>query len=66
VLTGKGFAALQESGLIGVTPLDGFPRSLMLGIFPTMETLTAQAATIALLVLGYVVIHRRPARPATV
>jgi high-affinity iron transporter len=60
VLAGKGFAALQESGLIGVTPLDGFPRSLMLGIFPTLETMLAQAATVALLALGFLVVHRRP------
>jgi high-affinity iron transporter len=65
VLTGKGFAALQESGLIGVTPLDGFPRSLMLGIFPTLETLLAQAATMLLLALGFLVVHRRPVARAT-
>jgi high-affinity iron transporter len=65
VLTGKGFAALQESGLIGVTPLDGFPRSLMLGIFPTLETMLAQAATILLLALGFLVVHRRPVARAT-
>ena len=63
VLAGKGFAALQESGLIGVTPLDGFPRSLMLGIFPTLETLLAQAATILLLALGFLVVHRRAGCP---
>jgi hypothetical protein len=36
----------------------------MFGIFPTVQTLTAQAVTILLLVLGYFVVHRRPARPA--
>ena len=65
VLAGKGFAALQESGLIGVTPLDGFPRSLMLGIFPTLETMLAQAATIVLLALGFLVVHRRPVARAS-
>ncbi|HEV2815796.1 MAG TPA: FTR1 family protein [Allosphingosinicella sp.] len=60
VLAGKGFAALQESGLIGLTPLNGFPRSLILGIFPTLETMLAQAATIVLLALGFLVVHRRP------
>jgi high-affinity iron transporter len=63
VLAGKGFGALQESGFIGVTPLAGFPRILLLGIFPTVQTLTAQAATILLLVLGYFVLHRRSGRP---
>jgi high-affinity iron transporter len=66
VLAGKGFGALQESGIIGVTPLAGFPRSPMFGIFPTVQTLSAQAATILLLVLGYFVVHRREARPAAV
>ncbi len=64
VLAGKGFAALQESGIVGVTPLPGFPRSLMLGIFPTAQTMGAQAITILLLVLGYFVVHRRPAGTA--
>jgi high-affinity iron transporter len=53
VLAGKGFAALQESGLIGVTPLAGFPRNLMLGLFPTLETVLAQAAMIVLLAAGW-------------
>jgi high-affinity iron transporter len=64
VLSGKAFGALQESGIVGVTPLAGFPRIPVLGILPTVQTLTAQAVTILLLVLGYFVIHRRPARPA--
>ena len=63
VLAGKGFAALQVSGMIGVTPLPGLPRSPMFGIFPTVQTLSAQGVTILLLVLGYFVLHRRPARP---
>jgi high-affinity iron transporter len=62
VLAGKGFAALQESGLIGLTPLNGFPRSLMLGVFPTVETMLAQGATILLLAVGFLVVHRRSAR----
>ncbi len=66
VLAGKGFAALQESGMIGVSPLVGFPRSPMLGIFPTIQTLAAQAATIVLLAVGFLVVNRRPDRPATV
>jgi len=65
VLAGKGFAALQEAGMIGVTPLAGFPRSPMFGIFPTVQTLSAQGVTILLLLLGYFVLQRRPARPAS-
>jgi len=61
VLTGKGLAALQEAGMLGVTPLAGWPRSPMLGLFPTLETMLAQAAMIALLAVGFLYIHRRPA-----
>lgn len=58
VLAGKGVAALQEGGMIGFTALDGFPRSPMLGIYPTLETVVAQLATIALLVAGYIYARR--------
>ncbi len=63
VLAGKGFAALQEAGLIGVTPLSGFPRSVMLGVYPTLETLVAQFVTALLLVAGFLY-ARRPAKAA--
>lgn len=48
VLTGKGVAALQEAGVIAITPLANIPRIPLLGLFPTWETLGAQliAATI--------------------
>jgi high-affinity iron transporter len=59
VLAGKGFAALQESGLIGVTALAGFPRSLILGIYPTLETMLAQAAMIVLLAAGWLWTSRK-------
>ena len=47
VLAGKGVAALQEAGMIGVTPLAGVPRVPILGLYPTLEALVAQAATLA-------------------
>ena len=53
VLAGKGLAALQEAGMIGVTPLAGWPRSPMLGLFPTLETLAAQFIMALLLALGF-------------
>lgn len=61
VLAGKGFAALQEAGLIGVTPLDGFPRSPILGVYPTLETLAAQAAMVLLLAIGFLYARRSAA-----
>lgn len=60
VLAGKGLAALQEAGMTGVTPLAGWPRSPILGIFPTLETMLAQAAMVILLAVGFLYIHRRP------
>jgi high-affinity iron transporter len=59
VLTGKGVAALQEAGMLGVSPLSGWPRSPMLGVYPTSESLGAQALMIALLVAGFLWTNRR-------
>ena len=53
VLAGKGVAALQEAGMIGVTPLAWAPRVEMLGLYPTVEGLLAQIATLAILLIGF-------------
>ena len=53
VLAGKGVAALQEAGLLGVTPVAGAPRIEILGLYPTLESLAAQAATLVILLLGF-------------
>ena len=60
VLAGKGIGALQEAGLIGVTPLSGVPRIDLLGLSPTLETLAAQVVTIVLLAIGFVRARRAP------
>ncbi len=62
VLVGKGVAALQEAGMLGVNPLAGWPRSPLLGIYPTVESMAAQAAMLLLLAAGFVWTGRR--RPA--
>jgi len=59
VLSGKGVAALQEAGFIGVTPLAGFPRSMLIGLYPTLETLAAQGAMILLLAAGFLYANRK-------
>jgi len=41
VLIGKGVAALQEAGMLDVTSLD-FPSMDMLGLYPSLQTVTAQ------------------------
>lgn len=60
VLAGKGIGALQEAGLVGVTPLSGVPRIDLLGLSPTLETLAAQVVTIVLLAIGFVRARRAP------
>jgi high-affinity iron transporter len=62
LLAGKGTGALQEAGMIGVTPLAGLPRVPILGISPSVETLAAQAIVLALLVWGFTR-NRREIRP---
>lgn len=47
VLVGKGFAALQEAGYIGMNLVSDWIRVESLGIFPTVQTLAAQVITIA-------------------
>ncbi|WP_339872909.1 cytochrome c/FTR1 family iron permease [uncultured Brevundimonas sp.] len=53
VLIGKGVAALQEAGWIDVHPLSWVPRLDILGVYPTIEGVVAQCATIAVLVIGF-------------
>jgi high-affinity iron transporter len=53
VLAGKGVAALQEAGLVGVIPVRWSPRVAMLGLYPTVQGLAAQAVTLAILLIGF-------------
>lgn len=53
VLAGKGVAALQEAGMIGVTPVRWSPRIAMLGLYPTVQGLVAQVATLCVLLAGF-------------
>ena len=59
VLAGKGVGALQEAGLIPVTPLVGVPRISMIGLFPTAEAIGAQLAALATVFFGF-----RASRPS--
>lgn len=52
VLAGKGVAALQEAGWVHATPVD-FPRIDLLGVLPTWQTLLAQLAVLAILLIAY-------------
>ncbi len=62
VLAGKGFAALEEAGMLPVITVDG-PRIDWLGIYPSALPLLAQLAVVVLLIVGFA-INMRSARAA--
>ncbi|ARS26964.1 cytochrome c/FTR1 family iron permease [Sphingomonas sp. KC8] len=64
VLAGKGIAGLQEAGILGVGPLPGVPRIQMLGLFPTVQTVFAQIAALAILGVGFWMNGRSARKPA--
>ncbi len=62
VLAGKGVAALQEAGWIGLGAMAA-PRVDWLGVFPTWQTLLAQLLVLLVAAVGFW-INRRGERPA--
>ncbi|ODP37478.1 iron permease [Sphingomonas turrisvirgatae] len=66
VLIGKGSAALQEAGYLPITPWAGLPRSELLGIYPTRETIVAQLVMGTMLVLGFLWNRRSAAKAGKV
>jgi high-affinity iron transporter len=63
VLAGKGVAALQEAGILGIRPLEWLPRISVLGLFPTVQTVAVQIAALAILLIGFAW-NRRTLAPA--
>lgn len=53
VLAGKGVAALQEAGIIDLAPWSVVPRVELLGLFPTVQTVAAQAVMVLAIVVGF-------------
>jgi high-affinity iron transporter len=53
VLAGKAVIALQEAGLIGVTPIGLVPRLPILGLSPTAESIGAQLLVLAILLFAF-------------
>jgi len=51
VLVGKGVAALQEAGVLGITPIAG-PSLDLLGVHPSLQTTAAQLAVVGVIVLS--------------
>jgi high-affinity iron transporter len=52
VFMGKGMRELQEGNVIPITVMRGLPNVPSMGIFPSVETLSAQALLVALLVFA--------------
>ena len=63
VLTGKGMQALQEAGWLATTPV-AFPRIDWLGVFPSQQSLGAQALMLSIVIIAFFV-NRRGATPST-
>jgi high-affinity iron transporter len=59
VLAGKGIAALQEAGIVGIRPLAGVPRIELIGLFPTLQTVAAQGLMVAAVIAGFWANHRK-------
>jgi high-affinity iron transporter len=57
VFVGQGIASLQEAGLLHATLIAQVPTVKILGLFPTVQSLSAQL-TLVLVVLSVVFIHR--------
>ena len=51
---GKGVRELQEGNIMPITVIPGGPHVEAMGIYPSVETLTAQAILIVLLVFATV------------
>jgi high-affinity iron transporter len=64
ILAGKGIHALQETGLTGVTAVGVDFHSDLFGIFPTLETLLAQAAVLIASAMLWLAGKKPPARRA--
>ena len=63
VLMGKGVAALQKVGVLQITPLS-IPRIDVLGVYPSIQTVTAQVL-ILLIIVASVAYNLRSQRAAT-
>lgn len=63
ILAGKGVGALQEAGIIPVTPLSGVPRITILGLFPTAEAVGIQILAVVAIIVGFRAAQRRPTEP---
>jgi len=58
VFAGKGIADLQEAGLVRTSVVEWAPRIPVLGVYPTVQSLSLQLLLIVLLLVAVVWLHR--------
>src|SRR5438445_5619715 len=58
VFAGKGIADLQEAGLVRTSVVEWAPRIPVLGIYPTVQSLSLQLLLVLLLLVAIVWLHR--------
>lgn len=63
IFAGGAINELQAGGVVGVTPVAGFPAIEVLGIFPTRETLSLQILLVILYIAG--LLYQRAAQVKT-
>jgi len=62
IFVGQGVHELQEAGWLSETGVTGAPRVPALGIYPTVETLLAQAVLLALAIAAALILYARARR----
>jgi high-affinity iron transporter len=62
VFVGQGVASFQESGWIAATFIPHLPTIQVLGLFPTVQTIVAQAVLLSIAAAAFIVPRRRAAR----
>ena len=60
VLAGKGVSAIQEAGLVGITPVHGVPRIDLVGLQPSVQVIAAQLAALIALLVGFRLTRPKP------
>ncbi|MDO5727555.1 MAG: FTR1 family protein [Bowdeniella nasicola] len=63
--TGSGIRELQEADVVSVTPIAGLPNIDLLGFYPRVENLTAQAVVLVVMIGLFVYANRKNKRRVT-
>jgi high-affinity iron transporter len=66
VFVGQGVASWQESGILGATFIEHLPQIPMLGFYPTVQSIGAQIALVALALASFLAPRRGSSRKVNV